>query len=166
MWNERNLVSGSTIDLNTFYGISEPSTLPSLSRIYDIILQTGANSGNEFKVELSDVRTLKLGVSDLNLSTRMAANGAIDTIDKAIGIVLKERSKYGAYQNGLEHIINNVDNTSENLRASESRIADVDMAKEMMTLTKANILVQASSSMLAQSNNINTEMVQGLIQSF
>ena len=83
---------------------------------------------------------------------RAAADGAITLIDSAINAVSSERAKLGGIQNRLEHTINNLGATSENLAASESRIRDVDMAKEMMEFTKNNILSQASQAMLAQAN--------------
>lgn len=84
--------------------------------------------------------------------TKEGANEAIQLIDKAIQTVSSERAKLGGVQNRLEHTINNLGATSENLAASESRIRDVDMAKEMMEFTKNNILSQASQAMLAQAN--------------
>lgn len=90
--------------------------------------------------------------STSNLTTREKANLAIGVIDDAIKDVSSERAKLGAMQNRLEHTINNLGTTSENLSASESRIRDVDMAKEMMEFTKNNILSQASQAMLAQAN--------------
>ena len=96
----------------------------------------------------------------VNVSTQSAADEAITTIDNAITTVSAERSKLGAVQNRLDHTINNLTATSENLSAAESRIRDVDMAKEMMEFTKNNILNQASTAMLAQAN----QMPQGVLQ--
>jgi len=76
----------------------------------------------------------------------------LDTIDAAINKVSEQRANLGAVQNRLEHTINNLGTSSENLTAAESRIRDVDMAKEMMTFTKNNILQQAATAMLAQAN--------------
>jgi flagellin len=75
-------------------------------------------------------------------------------IQKAIETVSAERSKMGAYQNRLEHTINNLDSSSENISSAESRIRDVDMAKEMMNYQKGNILNQAATAMLAQANQL------------
>ncbi|MEY9977996.1 flagellin [Lysinibacillus sp. RC79] len=125
-----------------------------------INLQIGANSNQSIKIELSDVRTTALGLDNINLSTQKGANDAISIIDKAIAIVSKERSKYGAYQNRLEHANQSVMNTSENLQSAESRIRDTDIAKGMMILTKNNILLQATQSMLAQSN----KQPEGILQ--
>jgi flagellin len=96
----------------------------------------------------------------INVSTQTAADTAITTIDNAISKVSAERSKLGAVQNRLDHTINNLTATSENLSAAESRIRDVDMAREMMEFTKNNILSQASTAMLAQAN----QMPQGVLQ--
>ncbi|MGM0973544.1 MAG: flagellin [Bacillota bacterium] len=99
-------------------------------------------------------------VTGINISTQSAANDAIDVINTAIESVSAERSKLGAYQNRLEHSINNLNTSSENLTAAESRVRDVDMAKEMMAQTKNSILSQAAQAMLAQSN----QMPQGVLQ--
>jgi len=88
----------------------------------------------------------------IDVSDQGAANRAITTINTAIVTVSRERSKLGAMQNRLEHTIKNLDNAAENLTAAESRIRDVDMAKEMMEQTRQNILQQASTAMLAQAN--------------
>lgn len=91
----------------------------------------------------------KLGI---NVSTQKAADAAIGIVDKAIVAVSGERSKLGAMQNRLEHTIANLGTSAENLQAAESRIRDVDMAAEIMEFTKANILNQAATAMLAQAN--------------
>ncbi|MDX9916834.1 MAG: flagellin [Gudongella sp.] len=96
----------------------------------------------------------------LNVHTQEAADTAIKTIDDAISAVSTERSKLGAVQNRLDHTINNLTATSENLSAAESRIRDVDMAKEMMEFTKNNILSQAATSMLAQANQMPQSVLQ------
>lgn len=90
----------------------------------------------------------------INVSSQSAANSAITIIDNAINQVSEERSKLGAYQNRLEHTINNLGTASENLTASESRIRDVDMAAEMSAFTKSQILSQAGVAMLAQANQV------------
>ncbi|OAJ72456.1 flagellin [Brevibacillus sp. SKDU10] len=104
------------------------------------------------------------GVEDntrgVNISTQKAADKAITTINNALNKVSEERSKLGANQNRLEHTINNLGATAENLTAAESRIRDVDMAKEMMDFTKNNILTQAAQAMLAQAN----QQPQGVLQ--
>lgn len=96
----------------------------------------------------------------LDVSDATKASGAIAVLDNSINAVSAERSKLGAYQNRLDHTINNLGAASENLTAAESRIRDVDMAKEMMEFTKNNILTQAAQSMLAQAN----QQPQGVLQ--
>jgi flagellin len=90
----------------------------------------------------------------IDISTQTSADAAITTINDALTSVSSERSKLGAYQNRLEHTINNLSVASENLTAAESRIRDVDMAREMMSFTKDQILLQSSNAMLAQANQI------------
>jgi len=96
----------------------------------------------------------------IDISTQTAASSAITAVQNAIESVSAERSKLGAVQNRLEHTINNLGASSENLTAAESRIRDVDMAKEMMEFTKNNILTQAAQAMLAQAN----QQPQGVLQ--
>ncbi len=103
---------------------------------------------------------LKTTASSTNITTLTGANNAINTIKTAINAVSTERANLGANQNRLEHTINNIGVTAENMTAAESRIRDVDMAKEMMEYTKNNILVQSSQAMLAQANQIP----QGVLQ--
>ena len=88
------------------------------------------------------------------------ASESITYIDDAIERVSKVRSYYGAMQNRLEHIVANVDNTSENVQAAESRLRDTDMAEEMVSYSSQNIINQAAQSILAQSNR----MTEGVLQ--
>ncbi|WP_408892923.1 flagellin [Paenibacillus taichungensis] len=104
--------------------------------------------------------TVKDDTKGIRISTQATADQAITTINNALNKVSEERSKLGANQNRLEHTINNLGATSENLSAAESRIRDVDMAKEMMDFTKNNILTQAAQAMLAQAN----QQPQGVLQ--
>lgn len=96
----------------------------------------------------------------INVSDQASADSAITVINDAIETVSAERSKLGALQNRLEHTIKNLDNTSENLQAAESRIRDVDMAREMMEFTKQTILQQAATAMLAQANQAPQTVLQ------
>jgi len=107
---------------------------------------------------LADDATVKVG--GIDVSSQNSADKAITTIQSAIETVSAERSKLGSYQNRLEHTINNLGTSSENLTAAESRVRDVDMAKEMMEFTKNNILSQAAQAMLAQAN----QQPQGVLQ--
>ncbi|OJV62406.1 MAG: flagellin [Clostridiales bacterium 38-18] len=125
-----------------------------------VMAQIGANSGQTAFVSMGDMRSAALGVDTVDISSKFGAAVAIETIQGALEKVSSQRSALGAMQNRLEHTIKNVDTAAENLQASESRIRDVDMAKEMMTFTKNNILTQAAQAMLAQAN----QAPQGVLQ--
>ncbi len=130
-----------------------------------VILQVGANEGQTMSFSIDNMNATALGVngSNVDLSTQDGASGSISKIDEAIAKVSKQRSLLGAVQNRLEHTIANLDNTAENLQAAESGIRDVDMASEMVTMSKYNILQQAGQSMLAQANQ-STQGVLSLLQ--
>ena len=127
-----------------------------------LTLQIGDTSEdfNQMTVSVSDMHTVALGIADLDISTQAGAKAAVDKIKSAINSVSSTRGDLGAIQNRLEHTINNLSVTSENMTAAESRIRDVDMANEMMAYTKNNILVQSSQAMLAQAN----QLPQGVLQ--
>ena len=132
-----------------------------------IALHVGESSAdaNQITVTLtamssSSIGSAKVNVKDIDIKTAAGAKTAIDTINNAIDGISSQRSDFGALQNRLEHTINNLGVQTENITAAESRIRDVDMAKEMMSYTKNNILVQASQAMLAQANQIP----QGVLQ--
>ncbi|MEK4292812.1 flagellin N-terminal helical domain-containing protein [Paenibacillus sp. FSL R5-0914] len=152
---------------------------------FETSFQIGANTGQSMSLAIGDMRASALGITGkagdagytkantvtdgtnnvnaeaaLNISTKEDASAAIAILDKATATVSSSRSKLGAVQNRLEHTINNLGTASENLTAAESRIRDVDMAKEMMQQTKNNILAQAAQAMLAQAN----QQPQGVLQ--
>ncbi|MDQ0206938.1 flagellin N-terminal helical domain-containing protein [Alkalicoccobacillus murimartini] len=120
----------------------------------------GANSGQSISVSINSMKSEALGLSGVSLATQSGAEAAISTINDAINSVSTQRSALGAVQNRLEHTISNLDNSAENLQAAESRIRDVDMAKEVMEFTKNNILSQASQAMLAQANQAPQSVLQ------
>ena len=122
--------------------------------------QIGSNQGQTLNLSINDMRASTLGVRDLQVGSKSQAGTAVKVLDQAIQKVSTERSKLGANQNRLEHTINNLNTSSENLTAAESRIRDVDMAKEMMNQTKNSILSQAAQAMLAQAN----QQPQGVLQ--
>ncbi|MBU5266591.1 flagellin N-terminal helical domain-containing protein [Virgibacillus proomii] len=161
-----------------FDALTNPDTLS-----LDVL--TDANTGDLVAVKVgadyyavSDVElaadgtvTAKTGVTEtidpteqtggtISIATQEEADAAIKTIQDATNVVSTQRAKLGAIQNRLEHTINNLGASAENLTAAESRIRDVDMAKEMMAFTKNNILTQAAQSMLAQAN----QTPQGVLQ--
>jgi flagellin len=133
-----------------------------------IKLQVGANNGQFIEFNINDMKASTLGVDAAVIGNAVGSATAsagditalINTIDTALSSVSQQRSKLGSVQNRLEHTIKNVDNTAENIQAAESRVRDVDMAKEMSEFTKKNILLQASQSMLAQANQAPNGVLQ------
>lgn len=125
-----------------------------------VMAQIGANSGQTMFISMGDMRSEAIGVNQVDISTKWGAATAIETVNNALTKVSHQRSSLGAIQNRLEHTINNLDTASENLQASESRIRDVDMAKEMTEYTKNNILTQAAQAMLAQANQQPQSVLQ------
>ena len=152
----------------------------------ELNFQIGANKDQSIDLEIISMRADKIGLRDAGgaltdelsnikltetseddgsggtivTSAFTNASKAIEVIDGAIKSVSAERSKLGAYQNRLEHTINNLNTSAENLTAAESRIRDVDMADEMMEYTKNNILAQAATAMLAQANQAPQSVLQ------
>ena len=145
---------------------TEFNTQKLLSGGFNGTFHIGANEGQSISLSINSMTATSLSVAGtaaatgISISSQASANTAITTINNALETVSKERSKLGAVQNRLEHTIKNLDNVSENLQASESRIRDVDMAKEMMEFTKQNILSQAATSMLAQANMAPQNVLQ------
>lgn len=125
-----------------------------------INIQAGANAGQSIELLFGDMSGGSLGLTDLSISTRADAENSISGLDDAISKVSRERSRMGAYSNRLEHAYNNAVNMEENLTAAESRIRDADMAKEMMALAKANILMQASQYVLS----LHMQQAQSVLQ--
>jgi flagellin-like hook-associated protein FlgL len=118
-------------------------------------IQSGAEVGDGMFIDVDIMNTSVLGIVGLNISTEDSAGKAISDIGKAVDRLSSMRSKLGAQQNRLEHTYKNVTNISENTQAAESRIRDTDMAKEMVELSKHNILEQVGTSMIAQANQTN-----------
>ncbi|WP_436526027.1 flagellin [Actinoplanes sp. HUAS TT8] len=121
--------------------------------------QIGANSGETLSVGIGAINSKTLGLSNLDLTRAATTTGgksgaaeAMDALDSAIQSVSDTRAKLGAHQNRFEHTINNLNVSVENLSASESRIRDTDMAQEMVSFTRNQILTQAGTSMLSQAN--------------
>jgi flagellin len=148
--------SGLKFDLgtNTIAGLATTGTADQVVVDVATVASTKATFVNGEKT--ADAKAAK----GINISSQENANTAITKINDAIETVSAERSKLGAVQNRLDHTINNLGTTSENLTAAESRIRDVDMAKEMMEQTKNSILSQAAQAMLAQSNQMPQAVLQ------
>ncbi|GEB31390.1 flagellin [Brevibacillus parabrevis] len=128
----------------------------------DIDLQIGQETAQKLTLTVSnfDLSTVDGAVTGYSIATQADALTTLGDVENQINAVSKARSYLGANQNRLENTINNLNITAENLTAAESRIRDVDMAKEQMAFTKNNILTQASQAMLAQAN----QLPQGVLQ--
>ena len=118
-------------------------------------LQVGSISGQTIELSIGNMDSTSLGINGLTMKDNANAGSAMCKIQIAIDKVSTQRASLGAVQNRLEHTIANLDNVSENTQSAESRIRDTDMAKEMVTYSKNNILQQAGQSMLAQANQSN-----------
>ena len=118
-------------------------------------LQVGALSGQTIDISIDNMNSTQLKVNGLKVDSNTEAGKSMSLIQAAIDTVSDQRSDLGALQNRLEHTIKNLDTTSENTSSAESRIRDVDMASEMVTYSKYQILAQAGQSMLAQANSAN-----------
>jgi flagellin len=114
--------------------------------------QVGANANERIGIAIGEVNSNTLGTAALDLTALGGPDAAIDALDKAIRSVSDTRASLGAYQNRFEHTINNLNVAVENLSASESRIRDTDVAAEMVSFTRNQILTQAGTSMLSQAN--------------
>lgn len=127
-------------------------TVTSGSKGLKLQIGAAAKADQQVKLSIGDMSAKGLSIDKVDVSTQDAALTSIQTIEDAINKVSGTRADLGALQNRLEHTVNNLGVTSENLTSAESRIRDVDMAKEMMEMTKNNVLTQAAQSMLAQAN--------------
>ncbi len=141
-----------TEEINRIQSTTQFNTMNLLDGSFSGTLQIGALEGHTMSVSIGQMSASAIGVSGLSVSSNATAGAAMTAIQSAIEKVSDQRSKLGAIQNRLEHTIANLDTTSENTSAAESRIRDVDMADEMVNYSKNNILAQAGQSMLAQAN--------------
>ena len=154
-FNGMNMLTGS-------FAKSEGTNNPSASIYFHI----GANVDQRTRVYVGTMTSAALGLKDsasaakISLGTPDEANRAIMTFDSALNKVSKQRADLGAYQNRLEFAVKGIDISAENLQASESRIRDVDMAKQMVDYTKNQILVQSGNAMLAQANQRSQSTLQ------
>ncbi|KAA8750745.1 flagellin [Priestia megaterium] len=175
--------TGSLSDIGLSAGTTAPTAATTTGAKSEFTSQIGANANQTMTLEFSDMRAAALGIvgtddnftkdktvndgangtaneNALDVSTAAKAGNAVTVLQNAIDKVSGERSKLGAYQNRLDHTINNLSTSSENLTAAESRIRDVDMAREMMEQTKNSILSQASQAMLGQANQQPQNVLQ------
>ncbi|MBQ3911687.1 MAG: hypothetical protein II694_01785 [Lachnospiraceae bacterium] len=146
---------------------AEGEVLESLTTLLEagpMYLQVGANEHQDMEVKIPRVDPVTLGIANINVCTEEGAQRAITLYDNAVNEVSAIRAKLGAYQNRLEHTINNLETTDLNMTESMSRIEDVDMAEEMTNYTQQNVLDQAGTAMLAQANERPQNILQ-LLQS-
>lgn len=140
---------------------TEFNTMPLLDGSRSSIrIQAGANAGQSIAFSIGDMSASAIGIQNASLAKQESSNEAIGLLDDAIQRVSSERSRIGAYVNRLEYAYHNTLTMEENLTAAESRIRDVDIAKEMMALTKANILMQASHYVFA----MHTQQAYSVLQ--
>lgn len=165
----------SSLDVTKNFDFTETTDTQVVTEDRSATFQIGANQNQSMSLSISDMRAAALGLTGtgsgysasanvtdgtnstpvenaLDVTSSANAANAITVLDNAIQAVSAERSKLGAMQNRLDHTINNLGTSAENLQAAESRIRDLDMAAEMMAFTKFNILNQAATAMLAQAN--------------
>jgi flagellin len=163
-------------------GAVDSSNTTNVTNADSMTFQIGANAGQSINLDIKAMDAVSLGVAGtdasnavaagtadtakavtndgIDVSSKASASTAITAIESAIEKVSAERSNLGAHQNRLDHSINNLNTSSENLTAAESRVRDVDMAKEMMEQTKNSILAQASQAMLSQANQQPQQVLQ------
>lgn len=150
---------GVTSDIANGYGVFGPgyATGKGTDDIQDgdLIFQIGAKAGQTLEIKLPAISSGRLGVAYLDVSTQEGSSQAISAFQDAIIMVSEERSRMGAYQNRLEHTIDSLNQTEENTQASESRIRDTDMAKEMVKYSKYDILEQIGYAMMSHANQNN-----------
>ena len=118
-------------------------------------IQVGANAGENIAISIDNMNCTTLGMTNAGVDSYTNANTTLTNAQNAITSLSSKRSALGAIQNRLEHTYDNLNNISENTQAAESRIRDTDMASEMVSYSKNNILQQAGQSMLAQANQAN-----------
>ena len=150
---------GDDVNVKLAVGASGETALSNGSKALLLSFQVGADttSENKISVTMDSMSAKSIGVDGIKVTGSDSTNAdkAVDTISDAIKKVSKQRSALGAVQNRLEHTISNLDNVVENTTSAESRIRDTDMAEEMVSYSKNNILMQAGQSMLAQANQQN-----------
>lgn len=163
--NDRSYIQAEikqlTAEINRIASTTEFNTQKLLDGTYSSKkFQIGANAAQMVTLSIESMKSSDLNIDNIQVNSYDNASKAITTINEAINTVSKERSNLGAIQNRLEHTIKNLDTAAENLQASESRIRDVDMAKEIMQFSKLNILNQAAQTMLAQANQNPQSVLQ------
>jgi len=143
----------NTTAANTLSAFNQTSAATNTQCNGSATVLIGANTGQTLNLSISNMSAGSLGVENLSVESQNSADIAIKVIDTATATVSAARGKMGAEENRLEHTMNNLTTSSENITAAESRIRDVDMASEMATYTKLSVINQAATAMLAQANS-------------
>ncbi len=163
--NEINIVdrNGFEMTVETTPGAAAQGSVSTRIEVLSagtMVIQTGANSGEQISLDISSVSAKSLGVDNLIMYTHEYAAQAISAIDKAIEKVSRIRSKLGAYENRLDDVYDNLEVQSESITAAYSRIMDTDMAEEMTNYTQQDVLSQAAISMMQKSNERPESILQ------
>lgn len=145
----------NTPDLNFSGGL----TLE-LEKMGAMRIQVGDKEGQVIEMNVPEISLKKMGIDDLDVTTQESARASIERIQNALDYTSSVRSKLGAYQNRLEHVVNSLDVTTESLEGSYSTLVDTDMAGEMTEYTRLSVLQQAATSMLAQANEFPQQALQ------
>lgn len=160
-------LNAANLDINDEIIVDTTARQAQVQTDSSMTLQIGANNGQNLAVGINDMSANGLGLKDgsgnnIQIDTQFGATAAIRFVDNAIDTVSGERAKLGAVQNRLEHTVNNLSMAAQNITSAESRVRDVDMAREMSDFTKNQILNQAGTAMLAQAN----QRTQGILSLF
>ena len=140
-------------EINRVAGDTAFNSIGLLNTAGTVAIQVGKDSGDTISITTTDMQSAALGIAALTITDVASATGALDDLDTAIDSVVTQRGAFGASQNRLQSAMRSIATNSENLAGAESRIRDVDVAKETAELTKNRILQQAASSVLAQANS-------------
>ena len=155
-----DIISNNSVSNVAHTGVSSISSsnnrydAPLYQATQSLMIQTGALGNQGIDIQYDSLRDYTLGISDIDVTTYAGAQKAIGDVANALEIVSAQRSTFGAYSNRLEHAYQVADNTSENTQAAESKLRDTDMDKEMVEMSKHNILQQSAQSMMMQANQI------------
>lgn len=160
LWDLKLSITNRTVFNDKFSNFEETQAAQDTNSDASLSLQLGANANQTTTVGISDMRKAALSLSSISISTKTGAQNTISVIDRSLTTVSSQRSGLGAVQNRLQYTIANVGVAAENLAASESRIRDVDMSREMTEFTRSQILIQAGTAMLAQANQKTQNVLQ------
>jgi flagellin len=154
-----SITTGAAQDVAAGFGFTNvDSTITGTGGTFQV--GSGTSASDQINISIGDMGSAALGLTNVDVSNASLATSNITSIDAAITSVSTLRGNLGAFQNRFEHTISNLSVTTENLSASESRIRDTDMAAEMMSFTRAQILQQAGTAMLSQANAVPQTVLQ------